>query len=105
MAIRELLRYGDPKLLSKSEIIDFPLDNEIKDLIKDLKDTMVHHNGAGITAPQIGVFKRIIYFGFEENPRYPEANEISETVLINPTWQPLSEKKKMELKGVYPSQE
>ena len=46
MAIRELLRYGDPKLLSKSEIIEFPLDNGIKILIKDLKDTMIHHNGA-----------------------------------------------------------
>ena len=99
MAIRKLLRYGDPKLLSKSEIIEFPLDNEIKNLIKDLKDTMVHHNGAGIAAPQIGVFKRIIYFGFEENPRYPEANEISETVLINPTWQPLSEKKEDGIEG------
>lgn len=99
MAIRQLLRYGDPKLLSKSEIIEFPLDNEIKNLIKDLKDTMIHHNGAGIAAPQIGVFKRIIYFGFEENPRYPEANEISETVLINPTWQPLSEKKEDGIEG------
>ena len=59
MAVRELLRYGDPKLLSKSEIIEFPLDNGIKNLIKDLKDTMVHHNGAGIAAPQIGVLKEL----------------------------------------------
>ena len=67
---------------------------------------MIHHNGAGIAAPQIGVFKRIIYFGFEENPRYPEANEISETVLINPTWQPLSEKnRRWDTKGVYPFRE
>ncbi len=31
-------------------------------------------NGAGLAAPQIGVGLRVVIFGFEENPRYPEAD-------------------------------
>ena len=58
---------------------------ELHGLIQDMKDTMAHLNGAGLAAPQIGVLKRVVIFGFETNQRYPQAGSVPFTVLINPT--------------------
>ena len=55
-----------------------------------MRDTMAHLNGAGLAAPQIGVPLRVVIFGVKSNPRYPEAGEVPDTVLINPVLQPLS---------------
>jgi peptide deformylase len=41
-------------------------------------------NGAGLAAPQIGVSQRVVIFGVEKNPRYPDAEEVPFTVLVNP---------------------
>ena len=41
-------------------------------------------NGAGIAAPQIGVPLRVMIFGLTHNPRYPDAEPVPDTVLINP---------------------
>ena len=46
-------------------------------------------NGAGLAAPQIGVGLRVVIFGMEHNPRYPEADAVPYTVLINPVLTPL----------------
>ena len=55
----------------------------------DLFDTMAARDGAGIAAPQIGVDLRVVIFGFESNPRYPEAGPVPPTVLVNPVIEPL----------------
>lgn len=88
--IREILRMGDPRLLQvAAPVTDFgaPLAR----LIEDMFETMHAAGGAGLAAPQIGVSLRVVVFGFERSPRYPEAPPVPPTVLINPTLTPLDE--------------
>jgi peptide deformylase len=84
MAIREVLRMGDPRLLEVSQAVrDIP-SPELSQLLADMRDTMQAHAGAGIAAPQIGVLQRVVIFGLTQNPRYPDAEPVPQTVLINP---------------------
>jgi len=76
---------GNPALYERSEEIDIFDTPDLHRLIQDMKDTMAHLNGAGLAAPQIGVLKRVVIFGFETNQRYPQAGAVPFTVLINPT--------------------
>lgn len=94
MAVREVLRMGDPCLLLKTQPIEKFDTPELHALIQDLEDTMKHMNGAGIAAPQIGVSQRVVIFGQKEsdnaiNPRYPDADMVPFTVLINPVLTPI----------------
>jgi len=59
-------------------------------LLQDMRDTMAHLDGAGLAAPQIGVLLRVVIFGVHANPRYPDVDEVPDTVLINPQLEPLS---------------
>lgn len=89
MAIKPVLRMGDPLLLQQAaEVKQFDTP-ELHTLIQDMQDTMEHMNGAGIAAPQIGVSQRVVIFGVGKNPRYPDAEEVPYTVLVNPTLTPL----------------
>ena len=92
MAIRDILKMGNPHLLKVSEPVDFEKD-DLTSLIEDMKETMKANDGAGLAAPQIGVFKRLVIFGFDTNDRYPEADSVPFTVLINPIITPLSDEK------------
>jgi peptide deformylase len=91
MAIREVLKMGDPRLLAVSEPVAEFGTAELEALLTDMRDTMQHLDGAGLAAPQIGVNLRVVIFGVEANPRYPQAEAVPYTVLINPTLIPLSE--------------
>src|SRR5208283_1846935 len=91
MAIREVLKMGDPRLLAVAEPVRAFGTVELNGLLEDMHDTMRHLNGAGLAAPQIGVGLRVVVFGMEHNPRYPEADPVPFTVLINPELTPLGE--------------
>ncbi|MBT8449457.1 MAG: peptide deformylase [Gammaproteobacteria bacterium] len=84
MTVQRILKMGDARLLQQSEVVCDPTSKEIKTLIADMMETMEANNGAGLAAPQIGVFQRIVIFGCESNPRYPDMEPIPMTVLINP---------------------
>jgi peptide deformylase len=85
MAIRTVLRMGEPLLLQQAQpVIEFNTP-ELHALIEDMQDTMQAMNGAGIAAPQIGVSLQVVIFGVGANPRYPDAELVPYTVLINPT--------------------
>jgi len=84
MSVREILKMGLPSLLEPSTDIEDPLSEEIQALIVDMQDTMKAYDGAGLAAPQIGVNKRLVIFGSDENPRYPESEAVPFTILINP---------------------
>ena len=91
MAIKAVLRMGDPRLLEAADPVaafDMP---ELHELIRDMRDTMAALNGAGLAAPQIGVGLQVVIFGMDANPRYPEAEPVPHTVLINPVLTPLDE--------------
>jgi peptide deformylase len=81
---------GDPRLWQKSDPVTDFKDPFLKELLVDMRDTMAHLNGAGLAAPQIGVGLRVVIFGVKSNPRYPDVEQVPDTVLINPVLQPLS---------------
>ncbi len=91
MTIKSVLKMGDPRLLQRSTEVD-PIDDLLlAELLEDMWDTMAAENGAGLAAPQIGIMQRVVIFGYEDNPRYPEAPAVPETVLINPLIEALDE--------------
>jgi peptide deformylase len=89
--IREVLKMGDPRLLEKSQSVKAFGTPQLHELIADMRDTMAHLNGAGLAAPQIGEPLRVVIFGVARNPRYPDAEEVPNTVLINPVITPLGD--------------
>jgi peptide deformylase len=93
--IRDILRMGDPRLLRPSESVrDFGTP-ELRTLVADMFDTMHAANGAGLAAPQIGVLLRVVIFGYVDpalrNPRYPDADPVPQTILLNPVLEPLDD--------------
>lgn len=84
MAVREILRMGDPRLLRVAAPVTHLGAPELQELVNDMKDTMAAARGAGLAAPQIGVDLQVVIFGFERNERYPQAAPVPMTVLVNP---------------------
>jgi peptide deformylase len=91
MAVKPVLRMGDPRLLRVSQPVASFNTPELHALLRDMEDTMRALDGAGLAAPQIGVPLRVVIFGFSASPRYPEAAPVPYTVLINPELEPLSD--------------
>lgn len=82
--IRDILRMGDPRLWQVSQAVATPDSPAIRELLADMRETMVAANGAGLAAPQIGVALRVVIFGVDASPRYPDAEPVPYTELINP---------------------
>lgn len=84
MTCRAILRMGDPRLMTPAGPVTAFATSELRQLIDDLRDTMAQAGGVGIAAPQIGVSLQVVIFGFDKSERYPEAEPVPFTVLINP---------------------
>ncbi|WP_297455961.1 peptide deformylase [Ferrovum sp.] len=91
MAVRPILRMGHPTLRTPAEPVSEAEWPCLPELVRDLEDTLLSADGVGLAAPQIGVGWRVVLFGFEASARYPEAEPIPRTLLINPVWRPLGE--------------
>ncbi|MDC1287097.1 peptide deformylase [Gammaproteobacteria bacterium] len=91
MTIQTVLKMGDPRLLQRANEVEKIDSQQLAPLLEDMWETMAAENGAGLAAPQIGVMQRVVIFGYEDNPRYPESPDIPETVLINPVIEALDE--------------
>ncbi len=91
MAVRPVLRMGDPLLLQVAKPVEQFDTPELRELLVDMHETMAALSGAGLAAPQIGVSLQVVIFGVGKNPRYPQAEEVPYTVLINPQLTPLSD--------------
>ncbi|MBS3917153.1 MAG: peptide deformylase [Sulfuritalea sp.] len=89
--IRDIIKMGDPRLLQSSRAVEGFGTPELHVLIDDMQDTMRAANGAGLAAPQIGIRLRVVIFGFESNPRYPQAEAVPFTILVNPVLTPLTD--------------
>ena len=85
MAVRPVLKMGDPRLLERARPVPAFDTPELRELLADMHDTMQALDGAGLAAPQIGVDLQVVIFGVDHNPRYPDAETVPHTVLINPT--------------------
>ena len=88
--IRRVLRMGDPRLWQKSLPVSQFNTTELNELLRDMRDTMAHLNGAGLAAPQIAVPLRVVIFGVTASPRYPDIEPVPDTVLINPVLTPMA---------------
>ncbi len=91
MSVRDILKMGDARLLRQAEPVAGFGTAELESLIADMFETMHAAKGAGLAAPQIGVNLQLVIFGFKQNPRYPDAPAVPETILINPVLTPLSD--------------
>lgn len=100
MAVRPILRMGDPRLLQTAQPVAQVPSHELAALVQDLRDTMAAANGAGLAAPQIGVGLQVVVFGSGlPNPRYPAAPVVPPTVLINPVLTPLGGEQALDWEG------
>jgi len=90
MAIKLVLKMGDTSLLQVAEKVEKFDTPELRALIQDMHDTMEAEDGAGLAAPQIGVGLQVVIFGVEKNTRYPDAEDVPYTVLINPVVRPFT---------------
>ena len=105
MTIRTVLRMGDERLLQIAEPVGHFDTPQLHALLADMRDTMHDKNGAGLAAPQIGVGLRVVIFGVQpllpakKPPRYPDADTVPETVLINPVITPLGEEMEEDWEG------
>lgn len=91
MAVRPILRIGDPRLREVAQPVEIFDTPELHELIEDMFDTMEAADGAGLAATQIGEMQRIMIFAVDANPRYPDAEEVPTTVLINPEFTVVSD--------------
>ncbi|GCL61870.1 peptide deformylase [Pseudaquabacterium pictum] len=99
MAVREILKMGDARLLRVAQpVLNFG-GPDLLALVADMKDTMLAANGAGLAAPQIGVDLQLVIFGFERNQRYPDAEPVPYTVLCNPRIEPLGPQEEEDWEG------
>lgn len=91
MTVRTILRMGDSRLLQPAQPVTAFASDELQALIADMQDTMKAAGGVGLAAPQIGVGWQVVIFGFERSIRYPDAETVPETILINPLITPLDD--------------
>lgn len=102
MAIRDILKMGDPRLLRIAQpLADADFDSDaLHLLVRDMFETMAEVNGAGLAAPQIGVDLQLVIFGTDApNPRYPDAPPVPRTVLCNPVLTPLGDEEEDDWEG------
>ncbi len=99
MAIKSVLKMGDASLLRVAERVEKFDTPELKALIQDMHDTMEAEDGAGLAAPQIGVGLQVVIFGVEKNARYPDAEDVPYTILINPVVKPLTKETEEDWEG------
>jgi peptide deformylase len=99
MAIKPVLKMGDASLLQVAERVEKFDTPELKSLIQDMHDTMEAEDGAGLAAPQIGVGLQVVIFGVKKNARYPDAEDVPYTVLINPVVKPLTQETEEDWEG------
>ncbi len=91
MTVKLVLRMGDERLLQRAEPVKKFNTSELRELLADMNDTMLALSGAGLAAPQIGVGLRVVIFGVQSNSRYPDADSVPQTILINPVIIPVAE--------------
>lgn len=99
MAVRTILRMGDPRLLEPARAVTDFATPALQELIADMFDTMAEAGGVGLAAPQIGVGLQLVIFGFDASERYPDAAAVPQTILINPVITPLGDEEALDWEG------
>ena len=90
---------GDARLLQPAQKVQEFATPQLFELIADMRETMHALDGAGLAAPQIGTGLRVVIFGLQANRRYPDAEPVPDTVLLNPVITPLGEEMEEDWEG------
>jgi peptide deformylase len=99
MAVRPILRLGHPLLRQVAAPVTQFASPDLSELVRDMLETMRANNGAGLAAIQIGVLQRVVVFELEHNPRYPDAEPVPLTVLVNPEIELLGDERDLGWEG------
>lgn len=95
MAILKVARMGHPILREVAKEVDPARIGtpEFQAFVDSMIETMIEYDGVGLAAPQVHVSQRVVVMEIEDNPRYPEAENLPLTVVINPTIHFLTEER------------
>ncbi len=101
MAVLKVAHLGHPVLRKVAEPVspEAIRSPDVQRLIDDMFETMGDHDGAGLAAPQVHVSRRVVIYGVEHNPRYPDAEAVPPTVLINPRIIPVGSEQEEDWEG------
>jgi peptide deformylase len=99
MAVRPILRLGHPLLRQVAAPVTAFATPELRELVQDMLETMRANDGAGLAAIQIGVLQRVVVFELQHNPRYPDAEPVPLTVLVNPVIEFLGDERELGWEG------
>lgn len=100
MSARELtvIQLGNPNLRRTSVAISDLSDPDFQSFLDSLVQTCFDHGGVGIAAAQVDVPQRVFIMYSQANERYPDAPDMTATVVINPkiTWASVETEKEWE---------
>jgi peptide deformylase len=101
MAVLKIAHLGHPILRQVAEPVspEAIRSPEIQRLLDDMLETMADHDGAGLAAPQVHVPRRVVIYGVDENPRYPDAEAVPFTILMNPRITALGDEQEEDWEG------
>lgn len=97
--ISEIAQLGAKVLRLQAQAVTDTQKAEIQQIIETMQDTLAATQGVGLAAPQISISKRIIIIASRPTPRYPTAPLMEPTLMINPSFQTLSETKEKDWEG------
>ena len=108
MALRNIVKFGDPVLTKKSRVVE-KFDDRLATLIDDMLETMYDGNGVGLAAVQVGILKRVVVIDIGEGPMelvnpeiiYTEGEQISQEGCLSlpGKWGTTSRPKKVQIKA------
>ncbi len=101
MAVLKIARMGHPVLLERCAPVADPGAPEIRRLVRDMFETMEDAPGAGLAAPQVHVPLRLFVFRVQphRSSGAPDDTVVGNTVVINPTVEPVGEEKHLRWEG------
>ena len=95
MAILKIARMGHPILAEIAEKVADPTARQVRNLVKDMHETLADVRGAGLAAPQVHVSTRLVIFSApnqsQGDEKFPDTDFAPITEIINPEWSPLSD--------------
>ena len=97
--VREIAQLGMDVLRCKAKPVQDMHSAEMQQLVSDLFTTLANTNGVGIAAPQISESWRIMIIASRPSERYPYAPEMEPTLMINPSFEPLTQDKEKDWEG------
>lgn len=102
MAILKIAKMGHEALRRVAQPVGDPKAPETQRLIRDMIETMIDADGAGLAAPQVHIDQRIVIFEVPEQRQAASGEAPAEnglTILINPEIEPLSDEMELGWEG------